>query len=79
VSDTRERLLGIFQDVFDDDEMELQDHFTAEHIEDWDSLNNVKMMVQVEMAFGIRFKTSEVSNLEDVGTLIKLIDSKRAK
>lgn len=79
MSDTRERLLGIFQDVFDDDEMELQDHFTAEHIEDWDSLNNVKMMVQVEMAFGIRFKTSEVSNLEDVGTLIKLIDSKRAK
>ena len=79
MGDTRERLLGIFQDVFDDDEMELQDHFTAEHIEDWDSLNNVKMMVQVEMAFGIRFKTSEVSNLEDVGTLIKLIDSKRAK
>ena len=77
MSDTRERLLEIFQDVFDDDDLELQDHFTAEDVEDWDSLNNVKLMVQAEMAFGIKFKTAEVAELKDVGTLIALIDSKR--
>ena len=79
MSDTRERLLEIFHDVFDDDEILLEDHLTAEDVEDWDSLSNVKIMVQAEMAFGIKFKTAEVAELQDVGTLIALIDSKRAQ
>lgn len=79
MTDTRERLLEIFQDVFDDDDIEMTDALTAEDVEDWDSLNNVKMMVQAELAFGIRFETGEVADLKDVGTLIALIDTKRAE
>lgn len=77
MSDTRERLQEIFQDVFDDDDLVLEDPMTAADVESWDSLNNVKLMVQAERAFGIKFQTSEVANLTNVGALIALIDSKR--
>jgi acyl carrier protein len=70
-------LQEIFQDVFDDDDLVLEDPMTAADVESWDSLNNVKLMVQAERAFGIKFQTSEVANLTNVGALIALIDSKR--
>jgi acyl carrier protein len=77
VSDTRNRLLEIFRDVFDDDDLELLDDMTSETIDEWDSLKNVKIMVRAEVAFDIEFKTSEVSSLQDYGTLVSLIEEKR--
>jgi acyl carrier protein len=77
VSDTRNRLVEIFRDFFDDDELELLDDMTSETIDEWDSLKNVKIMVRAEVAFDVEFKMSEVSSLQDYGTLVALIEEKR--
>lgn len=77
MSDTRNRLVEIFRDVFDDDELELLDDMTSETIDEWDSLKNVKIMVRAEVAFDVEFKMSEVSSLQDYGTLVALIEEKR--
>ena len=39
--DIRSKLQEIFQDVFDDEEIELFDAMTAADVEDWDSLSHI--------------------------------------
>ena len=75
--DTRERLQEVFQDVFDDDEIEITNDTTADDIEAWDSLTHVQLIVAVEKAFSMKFSTVEVMKLKNVGEFITLIDKKR--
>lgn len=76
--DTKERLQEVFQDVFDDDEIELTNDTTAEDIDAWDSLTHVQLIVAVEKEFGLKFSTVEVMKLKNVGEFIALIDKKSA-
>ncbi len=74
--ETRETLQEVFRDVFDDDEIEINDTTTADDIEAWDSLTHVQLIVAVEEKFGVKFSTVEVMKLKNVGEFIKLIDRK---
>jgi acyl carrier protein len=68
----------IMEDVFDVDDLNIDDRTTAEDVEEWDSLSHVRLMVAIERRFGIRFKNSEIEALQNVGELVKVIDAKRA-
>lgn len=68
-----DKLTPIFCDVFDDDELVITEVTTAQDVEGWDSLANIRVMVSVEKAFGIRFTAGEISNLKDVGALAELV------
>ena len=72
----KEKLQEVFRDVFDDEEIELQDDMTAADIEDWDSLAHIQLIVAAEKAFGVKFSTAEVGRLKNVGEFIALIDDK---
>lgn len=74
--DIRSKLQEIFQDVFDDEEIELFDAMTAADVEDWDSLSHITLIHEIEAAFGIRFTTKEVLATKNVGEFIALISSK---
>ena len=67
------QLTEIFQDVFDDDEIVLTDETTADDIEDWDSLEQINLLVAIEKQFKIKFQLSDVSNLENVGAMADLV------
>lgn len=71
-----ERLNAVFQDVFDDDTIEVDDLTTAEDIDDWDSLEHINLISAVEDEFGIKFKMSEVSTMKDVGEMVEIIMSR---
>jgi acyl carrier protein len=73
---TLDRINEVFRDVFDDDGLEVTRATTALNIEGWDSLMHVTLMVNVEKRFGVRFSSSEVAGLKDVGELSDLIESK---
>ena len=73
-----ETLTGIFQDVFEDDDIELKAETTAEDIEDWDSLTHIQLMVAIEQAFQMRFNTGEVAKLANVGEMIDMIAARSA-
>lgn len=75
-NEIKQRLTGIFRDVFDDPGMEIQDAMTAADVEAWDSFNHIDLIVAVEGAFRIRFTTKEVHNLANVGEFLNLIQSK---
>jgi len=74
---TIDRLQEVFRDVFDDDELTITPETTADDVEDWDSLQHVTLVVNVEAAFGVKFSSLEVAGLKNVGQLIGLVESKQ--
>lgn len=75
--DTKSRLEKVMREVFDDEEISINDETTADDIEEWDSLTHVQLIVAVEEEFGCKFSTVEVMKLKNVGEFIKLIDRKK--
>ncbi len=76
MSDTMSKLTDVFCDVFDED-LELTRETSAAHIEAWDSLAHVTLMLQVEAAFGLRLSSADVTGLKNVGQLLDLIERSR--
>jgi len=74
-----EKLTTIFRKVFNDDTIILRNDLTANDVSNWDSLTHMLMIGEVENSFSIKFKLKELSKLEDVGSLIALIELKLNK
>ena len=70
-----DRLTEVFIDVFDDEDIHLDDETTAADIEDWDSLTHITLLGAVEDEFGIRFNMRAVQSLKNVGDMVDLIES----
>jgi acyl carrier protein len=71
-----QRLTKIFQDVFDEDSIEVTPKLSAGDVDGWDSLTHIRLVLTIEKAFKIKFSTSEVAKLENVGDLVALIHRK---
>ena len=71
-----EKVNEVFQDVFDDEEITVNDETTADDIEDWDSLEHINLIVAVENCFGIKFNMGEVTTMKNVGAMVDLILSR---
>ena len=63
-------LTVIFQEIFDDDDISLKRETTARDIEEWDSLNQIKIILACEKAFNVHLKPREISALENIGDMI---------
>lgn len=74
-----EEVQEVFRSVFDDDSLVISRASTANDVEGWDSLTHVTLLVSLEQRFGIRFKSSEVADLKDVGELIDLVELHRSR
>lgn len=78
MADTLHELTAVFHDVFDDDDIVLSRATTAQDIPAWDSVMHITLMVKIERAMKLKFKSGEVAGLKNVGELVDLIDRKRA-
>lgn len=72
------QLTPIFHEVLDNDSILLNRELSAGDVEEWHSLTHVRLIVAVEQAFGIRFKSTEIVDLENIGDLVDLILEKLA-
>jgi acyl carrier protein len=70
------KLTPIFQDVLDNDSIELSRSLTAGEVDEWDSLSHVRLIVAVERAFHVRFQSMEVADLKSVGDMVDLLQQK---
>ncbi len=66
----------IFASVFQDENIMISGNTTSQDIEDWDSLNNMHLIIAIEKKYNIRFAFGEIALLVDVGSLIGLIEQK---
>lgn len=68
-----ERLNEVFQDVFDDETIHVDESTTSADIEDWDSLEHINLIVSVEHEFGIKFNMGEATSMKNVGEMVTII------
>lgn len=68
-----EKLTEVFQDVFDDESIELSETTTASDIEDWDSLMHINLVSATEDEFDLEFEMKDILELKNVGTFVDLI------
>ena len=68
-----EKLNTVFRENFDDDEINLTDSTSSEDIEDWDSLEQINLVVAIQDAFGIKFNIDEVNAMKNVGEMADAI------
>jgi acyl carrier protein len=74
--DILERITNIMKDLTEDDELVLTDETTADDVPLWDSVLHVKLIVAIEDEFKVRFEVDEITEPENVGTLVALVESK---
>ena len=77
MSNIFDKLIPIFRNVFDDDELIINETTKAEDIDEWDSLAHIRLIISIEKVFELRFTTDEISNLANVGDTVKLIMKKQ--
>ena len=68
-----ETLNGVFQDVFDDESIEVNDETTSEDVDGWDSLEHINLIAAVEQEFGVKFNMGQVVSMKNVGEMVDII------
>jgi acyl carrier protein len=71
-----QRLTEIFQEMFDEDSIEVTPKLSADDVDGWDSLTHIRLILTIEKVFKIKFSTSEIGKLENVGDLVAVIQGK---
>ena len=71
--DVMEKVTEIAREIFDDDELELDDETIAADVDGWDSLTHLSLMNEIENEFEIKFEMKEVQGLNNVGELVDVI------
>lgn len=71
-----ERLNEVFQNVFDDDDITVDRETTADDIDDWDSLEHIRLIAAVEREFSVKFSMKEVSAMKNVGEMMDIIEER---
>lgn len=78
-SSTFERLTQVLRDIFDNEALVVTPELTARAVEGWDSLSNVRLFIELERVFSVRFGATEISSLKNVGQLAELVERKLAR
>lgn len=68
----------IFRDIFDDLDLIITDSTNSNEIEDWDSLEQINILLSIEKKFNIKFNLDEALEFKNVGDMINLIERKRS-
>jgi acyl carrier protein len=70
------KIENVLSEVLDNEKLQLSENSTADMVEDWDSVNHVRLLVGLERELGIQFETDEVNSVKNVGGLIDVIQQK---
>lgn len=71
-----EKLNAVFRNNFDDEDITLADETSSEDIEDWDSLEQINLIVAIQKEFQVKFNIDEVNAMKNVGEMADLIMQK---
>lgn len=73
-----EKVIGIFRKVFPN-ERNIGIESTVDDIGNWDSLNHIMLIVELEKQMDLKFDLFEIIELRDVRGIVEYISSKTNK
>ena len=73
---TIKKLSEIFSRVLNE-EISLELNYTSADIEGWDSLTNIRIILEIERVFNISIAAVEMSKFNDISDLINFIELKK--
>ena len=73
------KLQNIFRGIFDDDSIKLNSNTTAEDIEEWDSLNQIRIILACEKEFTVKLNPRQVNDFSNIGDMVEHLFSKNEK
>lgn len=74
--ETYERLTGIMRKVFKDETLVARPEMTARDVKAWDSLAHIRLLLEIERGFRVKFTTAEIAGFDNVGELAELVENK---
>lgn len=73
-----QRINAVAAQHFNNSDLVISEETTAADVPGWDSLAHIQFLMEVENALNIRFKSSEVGSLANVGELVSRVEAKFA-
>ena len=71
-------LQPLFQDILDIPSLTLTPTMTAKEVDEWDSLNHMRLVAAIEQHFAVRLSSAEVEALTNVGDMAALVARKKS-
>ena len=71
-----EKLNEVFRDVFEDDDITVEDATTAADVDGCDSLEHINLINAIEQEFDIKFNMGQIVSMKNVGEMADIIISK---
>lgn len=68
------RLNEVFREVFDDEDIRVDDDTVAADVDGWDSLMHITLLDAIEEEFDISFDMKTVVKLKNVGEMVDVIE-----
>ena len=72
-ADILSRLTSLMQAIFEDETLVARRELRPQDVDAWDSVNHLKLIIESESAFGVRFASGEIGRIMNVGDLVDLI------
>ncbi len=73
------KLQNILRVIFDDDSIKLNLNTTAADIEEWDSLNQIRIILACEKEFSVKLNPREINDFINIGEMVEHLFSKNVK
>jgi acyl carrier protein len=74
--DTLDQVRRIAADVFERDENLLGADSSPDHVETWDSVQHLTLVLALEARYGIEFGPEEMERMKTLGDIARLVGSK---
>ncbi len=63
----------IFSDVLNDDQLLLTEQTTPDDIGEWDSLNHIQILMEIEKKYNIKFSAKETIKTKSISDIVDRI------
>ena len=76
MSDVLMKLQKVFNSTFDDQNFPITMKTGPDDIEGWDSLGHVTLASNIEQEFHVSLDVDELMEMEDVGSIVRILEGK---
>ena len=70
-------LVSIFEEVFEVEDMEITEETNSDAIADWNSVNHLTLIGEIEQAFNIKFSMQEMLEIKSVKKILNIIEKEK--